>query len=516
MDMKEILVFDAALMGKFDRKAEERYGIPSLILMENAGGWVAKKVMEMEEVFVVTVVAGPGNNGGDGIVAARHLQNHGLSVNLLLLTNPEKLRGDAKRNFEIAQRSALNIFVVESEKQWDELLPFVERADLVIDAIFGTGLKREVKGLFARAIDDINLLAPKILSVDLPSGVSSEDGSVMGTAVEADFTVTFEALKFGHIFPPGEGHCGDIEVVKIGIPEDAYEDEELPYRLTYPEGLFPAKLLRRKPDSHKGDYGHVLVVAGSRGKTGAAALASFAALKAGAGLVTLAAPEDVLPMIPLPPEVMTFPLPSEEGRISRRAISLIDEILKGKSVLAAGPGLGTWEETGDFLLTLLEKAKIPKVLDADALNIIASQGGKIPGEALTVLTPHPGEFSRLTSSAKEENPRKRTEAARNFAREKGVYLVLKGYRTVIATPDGTAYINSTGNPGMATGGSGDVLTGIIAAFLAQAEEDEVEEAVVEAVGFHGLAGDLAASELSQPYITAGDLIEYLSEAFKNG
>ncbi len=511
--MKEILVFDAELMGTYDRRAEEEYGIASLILMENAGGWVAKKILEMEDVFVVTVVAGPGNNGGDGIVAARHLHNHGLSVNLILLTSPEKLKGDAKKNFEIAHRSGLNIFIASTEKEWDGLLPFIERADVVVDAIFGTGLKREVKGLFARAIEDMNLLAPRIVSVDIPSGVSSEDGSVMGVAVEADLTVTFEALKFGHIFPPGEGFCGDIEVVKIGIPLDAYEGQELPYRLTYPEGLFPAKLLRREPNTHKGDYGHVLVVAGSVGKTGASALASLAALKAGAGLVTLAAPADVLHLIPLSPEIMTYPLPSSNGRINRKAIDLIEDMLQGKTVLAAGPGLGTWEETGDFLMELLRKASIPRVLDADALNILAERG-KIPGNSPTVLTPHPGEFSRLTGKPKEENLRRRLEQAREYAIKHKVFLVLKGYRTTVAAPDGTAYINSTGNPGMATGGSGDVLTGIIAGFLAQAKEEEFEEALVEAVGYHGLAGDLAAAELTQPYLTAGDIIEYLSEAFK--
>ncbi len=510
--MEELLVFDASLMGKFDAKAGEEFSVDSIILMENAGGWVAKRILEMEDVFVVTVVAGPGNNGGDGIVAARHLLNHELSVNLILLANPEKLRGDARKNLEIAQRSGMNIYPVESEGEWEELLPFVERADVVVDAIFGTGLKREVQGLFARAIEDINLLAPLVVSVDLPSGVSSEDGSVMGVAVEADFTVTFEALKFGHIFPPGEDYCGDIEVVKIGIPPEAYEEEEVPYRFTHPEGLFPAKLFRRPSLSHKGDYGHVLVVAGSLGKTGAAAMAATAALRSGAGLVTLAAPEDLLPYIPVPPEVMTFPLPSSRGRIKAEATSLIEEMLEGKTVLAAGPGLGTWKETGEFLLALLEKSSLPRVLDADALNIISS-AGEIPGRALTVLTPHPGEFSRLLSEPVEKNLRRRLERAREFARERGLYLVLKGYRTVVAAPDGTAYINSTGNPGMATGGSGDVLTGMLAGFLALAEEDEVEEAIVEAVGYHGLAGDLAASELTQPYITATDIIQYLPEAF---
>ncbi len=485
----------------------------SILLMENAGGWVAKKILEMEDVFVVTVVAGPGNNGGDGIVAGRHLLNHELTVNLILLADEERLKGDARKNFEIAQRSGMNIYTVKSEREWDELLPFIERADVVVDAIFGTGLKRKVEGLYARAIEDINLLAPMVVSVDLPSGVSSEDGSIMGVAVEADITVTFEALKFGHIFPPGEDYCGDIEVVKIGIPPEAYYDEELPYRLTHPDGLFPAKLFRRPSLTHKGDYGHVLVVAGSKGKTGAAAMAATAALRSGAGLVTLAAPEEVLSYIPVPPEIMTFPLPSSEGRISVQAIPLIEEMLKGKTVLAAGPGLGTWQQTAEFLLSLLEKADIPRVLDADALNIIAS-AGKMPGGSLTVLTPHPGEFSRLSSSPKKENLRERLEEARKFAMEKGVYLILKGYRTVIAAPDGTAYINATGNPGMATGGSGDVLTGIIAGFLAQAEPDEAEEAIVEAVGYHGLAGDLAASDLTQPYITATDIIEYLPEAFK--
>ena len=511
--MKEILVFNAELMGKFDRKAEEEYGIPSRILMENAGGWVAKKVLELEDVYTVTVVAGPGNNGGDGIVAARHLQNHDLTVNLILLADPQKLKGDAKTNFEVAEKSGINIYLATSMVEWEELLPFVERADLVVDAIFGTGLKREVTGFFARVIDDINLLARRILSVDLPSGVSSENGEIMGRAIEADYTVTFEALKFGHIIPPGESHCGDIDVVKIGIPNDAYEDEELPYRFTFPDGLFPRKLFRREPDSHKGDYGHVLVIAGSIGKTGAAAMAGLAALKSGTGLVTVATPETALPMLPVPPEIMTFPLKADEGEISAEAIAQIEEMLKGKTIIAMGPGLGTGEGVKAFILEVIKRASLPMVIDADGLNLLATLP-TLPGFTnMTVFTPHPGEFSRLTGKSREEILSNRIESARNFAIENQLYLVLKGYRTLIACPDGTVYINGTGNPGMATGGSGDVLTGMIAGFLAQADEDEIEDALVEAVGFHGLAGDLAAEELTQPFITATDIIEYLPEAF---
>ena len=513
--MKEILVFNAELMGKFDRKAEQVYDVPSRILMENAGGWVAKKVLEMEEVFTVTVVCGPGNNGGDGIVAARHLQNHDLTVNLILLADPEKLKGDAKANLDIAKKSGINIYIANSVEEWEELLPFIERADLVIDAIFGTGLKREVSGLYSIAIDDINLLARQILSVDLPSGVSSENGKILGKAIEADLTVTFEALKFGHILPPGESHCGEIEVVKIGIPSEAYEDEELPYRYTFPDGLFPSRLFRRRPDSHKGDYGHVLIIAGSVGKTGAAAMAATAALKSGAGLVTLATPEEALPMVPIPPEIMSFPLKSENGKISFEAEKQIENLLNGKTVVALGPGIGTEEGTVEFLKELLKRIEVPLVIDADGLNIISSFSSFPEFKTTTVLTPHPGEFSRLTGLTKEEILEDRINVARKYASNNGVFLVLKGYRTVIAAPDGTVYINATGNPGMATGGSGDVLTGMIAGFLAQSEEDEIEEALVEAVGYHGLAGDLASQELTQPYISATDIIEYLTEAFKN-
>lgn len=510
--MKEILVFNAELMGKFDRKAEEEYRIPSMILMENAGGWVAKKVLEMEDIYTVTVVAGPGNNGGDGIVAARHLQNHDLTVNLILLADPEKLKGDAKFNFEVAEKSGLNIYVSTSMVEWEELLPFIERADLVIDAIFGTGLKREVTGFFARVIDDINLLARSILSVDIPSGVSSENGEILGRAIEADYTVTFEALKFGHVLPPGESHCGDIDVVKIGIPNDAYEEEELPYRFTFPDGLFPRKLFRREPDSHKGDYGHVLVIAGSVGKTGAAAMAGIAALKSGAGLVTVATPQEALPMLPIPPEIMTFPLKSEKGEISAEAVSQIQKMLQGKTLIAIGPGLGTGDGVRKFLLELIKETSLPLVIDADGLNILSTLPALPKFTNIVVFTPHPGEFSRLTGKNKTEILSNRIELARNFAIENQLYLVLKGYRTLIACPDGTVYINGTGNPGMATGGAGDVLTGTIAGFLAQAEEDEMEEALVEAVGFHGLAGDIAAHELTQPYITATDIIEYFPEA----
>ncbi len=512
--MKEIPVFNAELMGKFDKKAEEKYGIPSRILMENAGGWVAKKAVEMEDVFTVTVISGPGNNGGDGIVAARHLYNQELTVNLIVLSSPEKIKGNAKLNLQAAEKTGINIFFVNGMKEWEELLPFVERSDLVVDAIFGTGLKREVKGIYRRAIDDINLLAKKILSVDLPSGVSSENGEVMGRAVEADFTVTFEALKFGHILPPGEEHCGDTDVVKIGIPPDAYEDENLPFRFTFPDGLFPRKLLRREQNSHKGNYGHVLVIAGSLGKTGAAAMTAIGALKSGAGLVTLATPSPVLPMVPIPPEIMSLPLKDKDGEISSEASTQLEEMLKGKTVVAVGPGLGTSGETGKFLKELIKKVNVPMVIDADGLNLLSSFPYFPEFKTFTVLTPHPGEFSRLTGKGKDELLKNRIEEARKFSLEKGVNLILKGYRTLICSPDGTVYINATGNPGMATGGAGDVLTGMIAGFLAQAEEDEMEESLVEAVGYHGLSGDLAATELTQPFLSAMDIIHHLPDAFK--
>ncbi len=516
--MVEFLVFTAEMMAHFDRKAHEAYGVPTLLLMENAGRAVADYILSSEEdVYTAVVVAGVGNNGGDGFVAARHLHQAEVSVSVIVVGEPEKIKGDARVNFEIIKNiSGINLFNAKDYNEWAQLLPFIEGADVVVDALFGTGLRRPLEGFYADVVKDINFSAKKIVSVDIPSGLSADSWEEIGPAIYADATVTFEAFKIAHVFPPAEEHVGELMLARIGIPPEAYEeDEHLPYRLVFPEGLFPRKLFNREAASHKGDYGHVLIIAGSVGKTGAAAMAAAAAVKSGAGLVTLAIPASALPVAAsYMPEVMSFPLPERDGQIAPEAVDLLDRLLEGKTVVAAGPGIGTGEGAAALIKALIEKVKVPLVLDADALNILAKEG--LPRfNTFTVLTPHPGEFSRLIKKPKDEILKERLKIAPSFAAEHGVMLVLKGYRTLIAAPDGVVYINATGNPGMASGGSGDVLTGMIAGFLAQAESHELEESVVEAVGFHGLAGDLAASELTQPYISATDIIDYLAEAFKH-
>ena len=516
--MVEFLVFTSEMMAHFDRKAEESYNVPSLLLMENAGSSVADYILSLdEEIYTAVVVAGTGNNGGDGFVVARHLHQNEVSTTVIVVGNPEKIKGDARTNFEIVKTiPGINLFKAENYNEWAELLPFIEGADVVIDALFGTGLKRPLEGFYADVVNDINFAAKKIISVDIPSGLSANTWEEIGPAIYADATVTFEAFKIAHLFPPAEDHVGELVLARIGIPPEAYEEDEyLPYRFVYPDGLFPRKLFMRESGSHKGDYGHVLIIAGSKGKTGAAVMAGAAALKSGAGLVTVATPESVLPTVAsFMPELMTYPLKDRDGFISEKAIDQLAEVLEGKTVVAVGPGIGTEEETERFLKALIEKVRVPLVLDADAINLLAREE-KLPSfSSFTVITPHPGEFSRLIRKPKQEIMADRLNIALNFSLQHNLVLVLKGYRTLVATPDGVVYINGTGNPGMATGGSGDILTGMIAGFLAQAEDHELEESVIEAVGFHGLAGDLASLDLTQPYLTATDLLDYLPEAFK--
>jgi NAD(P)H-hydrate epimerase len=516
-------ILTAAQMQSIDRLTAERCGVPSLTLMENAGHGVVDFLIERFAPLSqrrIAILCGRGNNGGDGFVVARLLRNKGLSPHVVLLGNPASLKGDAAVNYDrLATLSATT--VVEDVAAWQRVRPAIADSTLVIDAILGTGLSKPLEGFLLEVVRDLNTGFPEaqIVAVDLPTGISSDTGELIGECVKAEASLTFTAPKMGHVFPPACEYVGQWAVKAIGTPPDLLEsDPELYLNLTCQTDL--AWLTRpRKMTAHKGSFGHVLVLAGSIGKTGAAALAAQAALRVGAGLVTVATPRSALPIIAgLAMEFMTEPLPETDmGTVSLHALDcgLIDKLVEGKSVLAIGPGLGSVAETAEFVRAVVGRYDVPTVLDADGLNAFADRMDQFPGgETERVLTPHPGEMSRLTSQTIREILARRIEAAREFATQYQVTLVLKGSRTLTASRDGRVAVNPTGNPGMAKGGSGDVLTGLIAGLLAQYPMLPVGQVVAASVYLHGLAGDLAARESGQASMMAGDLLRALPQALR--
>jgi hydroxyethylthiazole kinase-like uncharacterized protein yjeF len=384
----------------------------------------------------------------------------------------------------------------------------------VVDALLGTGLKGRAAGRMAELIHEINTGFPraKVVALDIPSGLGSDTGEIDGETVKADYTVTFTAPKAGQVLPPGCDRVGELRVCPIGSPPELYEADDSIYLALVGAAQLQGMFAARPPGAHKGDFGHVMVVGGSRGKAGAAAMAGLAALRSGAGLVTVASAESAVPIIASHvAELMTEPLPeTEAGSISLRAFDYerLPPLVKDKSVLAIGPGLGTHPETVAVVRKLVEEAVQPVVLDADGLNAVA--GTRLGGRKL-ILTPHPGEMGRLVGKSSAEVQADRAGMARGFAMKHGVTVVLKGQRTLIAFPDGRVWINPTGTPAMASGGAGDILTGLIAGLLAQFPERQ-DDAIAAAVYLHGLAGELAAEELGEKAVIATDLLQFLPEA----
>ncbi len=516
-------ILTAAQMQRLDRFTTEQSGVPSLTLMENAGRAVVDFLSERFAPLsqhTIAILCGRGNNGGDGFVVARLMRSQGLSPRVILLGNPASLKGDAAVNY--ARLAALSpADVAEDTEAWHRVRPAIAGTTLLIDAILGTGLSKPLEGFWLEVVRDLNCGFPgaHIVAVDLPTGISSDTGELIGECAKAEASVTFTAPKMGHIFPPACEDVGQWTVRPIGTPPDLLEsDPELYLNLTCPADL--AWLAKpRRLAAHKGNFGHVLVLAGSIGKTGAAALAALAALRAGTGLVTVATSRSALPIVAsLGMEFMTEPLPDTPvGTVSLRALDdgRMDKLADGKSVLAIGPGLGTVAETAEFIRTVVNRYDVPVVLDADGLNAFAGCVDKFrSGDRVRVLTPHPGEMSRLTAQTTVEILANRIGVAREFAMKHQVHLVLKGSRTLTASPDGRVAVNPTGNPGMATGGTGDVLTGLVAGLLAQYPLRPVGQVVAASVYLHGLAGDLAADQLGQASIMAGDLLQALPRAFK--
>jgi len=510
----------AAEMREIDRVTTEKFGVPSLTLMEKAGTAVARFVIaKYPRAHKFTIFCGKGNNGGDGFVVARKLGNEGRRVVLILLCQPDELKGDAA---EMYKAMKLDPVIVSSADQLKgDPTTIALTADVIIDAILGTGFRPPVTGLYAEAINTINGAKKPVVAVDIPSGADADAFAPAQASprINADHIVTFTAPRPAHVF--GNLTRGETHVAPIGSPDEAIQST-LQLELVTPRDI--ARFLRdREPEGHKGIYGHALVVGGSFGKAGAAAMAGLAVLRSGAGLSTIATPKSVLNTISsFAPEVMTEPLSeTEAGTISPTSFDLerMDDIMRGMDVVALGPGIGRHPATVEFVRSFVERYRMPLVIDADGLNAFAGVSNGLDGSKLTlVLTPHPGEMSRLTGKSVADIQRDRIGVAREFASTHKCILVLKGHRTLIAFPDGLVWVNVTGNPGMGTGGSGDVLTGITAGMMAQAhsmtEGDHWGRAVLAAVYLHGLAGDVAREKIGEASMIASDITGNLPEAFK--
>lgn len=519
-------VLSAAEMQACDRASTERFGVSSIELMRAASAAVAGFARQhFPKVRRVTVLCGKGNNGGDGMMAARLLAAAGLNVTTILLGSPEELKGDAATAWsELMGKTSVQVHVANSAKELSRLSHALS-TELIVDAVVGTGFKPPLKGLALAALEWVKGSPVPILSVDLPSGWAADaTGATAQSALfPSDAVVTFTAPKPAHVLCDLTRRWNQpIMVAPIGSPQEAIESSQ---KLTWAGASHALVEKPRVADSNKGKYGHVLVIGGSVGKSGAPAMTALTALRSGAGLVTAAVPAPVIAQVSaVAPELMTWPLPSSSsGEVAPKGMTSqhFASLLTGKSVIAAGPGLGQGTGTAKLIGLVLNETELPAVFDADALNVLASNPALLAklakaargGRRTIVLTPHPGEMARLTGRSVKDVQSSRLEFARSFASSNGVILVLKGAHTLIAHPDGSVAVNTTGNPAMAKGGSGDTLTGIIAGLLAQYPA-EATRAVEAAVYLHGLAADLAMLEFDEHTLLATDSLRFFSRAFR--
>ena len=508
-------VLNTQQMREADRRTIDEVGIPSIVLMENAG---RQAVAAMEAAFDdlptsrVGVLCGRGNNGGDGFVIARTLIQRGVETAVFLLGSVADVRGDARTNLEVLGRIGLTVVEITDAQQWELHFTEISECDLLVDAILGTGFQGRLSGLLETVVADVNGLGAPVIAVDLPTGLSADSHEVDGEAVEASMTVTLAAPKIPLVLPPADTHAGDLVIADIGIPHPIVDDVPGPYIELLTRERMREIVPARAADSHKGDFGRVLIVAGSFGKTGAAHLAATGALRSGAGLVTVATPRSCVPIVAaMGPEYMTEPL--EETASGTVDFSALDRVLELKTdVIALGPGLGQDPSTAAFVHGLVERSGVPLVLDADALNAFSGDPDRLLGRdgVDVIVTPHPGEMARLLNTSVEAVQHDRLRFATDFAAAHKVHVVLKGHRTVIATPEGRTFVNLTGNAGMATGGTGDLLTGMIAAWFAQILDAEAASKV--AVYLHGTAGDLAEADEGEVSLIAGDVADRIGDA----
>ena len=508
-------VLNTQQMREADRRTIDEVGIPGVVLMENAG---RQAVAAMEAAFddlassKVGVLCGLGNNGGDGFVVARTLIQRGIETGVFLLGSVADVRGDARTNLEILGRIGLTAVEITNAQEWALHFSEIAECDVLVDAILGTGFHGQLSGLLETVVADVNGLGVPVVAIDLPTGLSADSHEVAGEAIEASMTVTLAAPKLPLVLPPADTHAGDLVIADIGIPHPILDDVDGPYIELLTRDRMREIVPVRTSESHKGDFGRVLLIAGSMGKTGAAHLAALGALRSGAGLVTIATPRSCVPIIAaMAPEYMTFPL--DETTSGTVDFSALERVLEMRSdVIAIGPGLGQDPSTAAFVQGLVERAGVPLVLDADALNAFSGDPDRLMGRdgVDVIITPHPGEMARLVDTSVDAVQHDRLRYAAEFAVAHRVHVVLKGHRTVIAGPENRVFINLTGNAGMATGGTGDLLTGMIAAWFAQLLD--AEAACKLSVYLHGTAGDLAEADEGEVALMANDVAGHLGDA----
>ena len=508
-------VFTAEEMRRLDRHAIAELGIPGATLMENAGRGAAESIIAaLPELGAprrgarVVVVCGKGGNGGDGFVVARWLKRRGALPSVLLAFPPAEIGGDARLKLEEMRRSGIRPLRLA-----DGAASALARAHVVVDALLGTGSRGSPEGSVARAIELINASGRPVVALDIPSGMSADGGAPAGPAIRAALTLAFAGLKRGLVTAPGDELAGRVSVVPIGVPDGEVARGVTTFLLEASDVAphFP----RRPRAAHKGTYGHLLLVAGSLGKTGAAALAAAAAMRSGSGLVTVATPVSQQPVVAsLVLEAMTEPLPETPTHtLALKAREVIAELAASRDAVAIGPGIGLDEETQQAVRSLIQELRKPLAADADALTALAGHLEALrAAPSVRCLTPHPGEMARMLGARVDDVQRDRIETAREFATRYRVYVVLKGARSVIGTPDGRVFVNPSGNPGMASGGTGDVLTGMLGAFLARGMEPGA--ALQSSVYLHGSAGDIATERVGEEALIARDVVAAIPEAFR--
>jgi NAD(P)H-hydrate epimerase len=495
-------ILTSSQMKSIDRRATERFGIPSIVLMENAALAVVDAIAEhYPDCDRAAIFCGLGANGGDGFAIARHLEQRGVVPNIFIVGDRKKIRGDAAANLAICERLALPLYDIIDDDSLNEALVHAADADLIVDAIFGTGLDRAPEGLYAEAIASLNETPLPIVAVDLPSGANASSAETFEPCVHAALTVTFAAPKICHVFEPAAVFCGEVIVADISIPSAAIEDENVTLALTTPGDVRP-HIAPRLASTHKGTYGHAAIIAGSPGRSGAAVLTARGAIRSGAGLVSVVTDSETAKLVRLGSiESMTFSGDDVAGFVANKDAILI------------GPGLIDDDDSYERIRHLVASIEQPLVIDASALNAFASRASELnPGKRPRVLTPHPGELARLLGSTAKDINAHRIDAVREASHVTGCVVVLKGFQSLIAEPDGHVNVNPTGNPGMASGGMGDVLGGMIAALLARGIDPF--DAAIAAVYLHGFAGDLLKDEMGDIGLSAADLAERIPFAIK--
>jgi ADP-dependent NAD(P)H-hydrate dehydratase / NAD(P)H-hydrate epimerase len=520
----------AAEMREVDRLTAERYGIPSLQLMENAGTQFFEFIRAYygaKAASHAAILCGKGNNGGDGFVVARLLQEAGLKPLVYLFAEPKTIRGDAAENLARLKKSGARIQEITLSAQWEQFRGEIAKSRLIVDALLGTGLRGKVEGLLDSVIADVNKISgdatslhpEAVVAVDTPSGLPSDGESSQGPVIRAHATVTFTAPKIGQLISRDSACCGKLHVRDIGSPRELIEElGKGKIRWIEPREFQDLPLVRQA-DAHKGTYGHALVIAGSLGKSGAAILAGRGALRSGPGLVTVATPEAVLPIVAAAQaEIMTEPLASTKmGTIgaANGKPNRVRSLVQGKTLLAIGPGIGTHNETRRFVISLVRQTEMPVILDADGLNAFAGHAGDLAKRktAYLAVTPHPGEMARLLDVSNATVQADRLGIALKAAKAWNVHVILKGYHTILATPGGRAFVNTTGNPGMAKGGSGDVLTGILAGTASWLGARLWEPALALGVYLHGRAGDEWVAQHEEAGLLAGEIADSLPTTY---